>query len=511
MAQEFEVRQAGEAGGAEDDPNEGLVAYRQTGDSEFWLHFENGTKLGVEQVALKRNPYKQIRIDPAPPTAEEIAAKAALVTQLREATAKAAKAGKPPPTDIVIPETPRPTYEQKELNHLDELFTDDMVGQTQSMATVTLANGLIVQYMGNGRVTQIHEAQAVGDAKGDSNCEVNRLVTKEGIVLRQMRNRDAEVLYPNGQKALFSKKNMEWVVTNNKGRRRAYRDAVLVDLEAIPCATETDAVSGAKMMIREDDVCTVQYTDGSLFTQHSDGTQVHTSADGTEVRIEKTGYATHVIRTGQKELQQQSAKANVFSRALDDCVLETYLPDGSVSQSYLDSVQTKKRGEVQKHRHVFKRADLSVVVVDGEGHISVISSNARAALNEAGGKVKLDYAEKDTDWLAELARSSGQFVPSVYQAYVSAKENRSTIKTKNSQDNTVFVLKNDHTLSKRVADVPQPEASPKQQRRGREEKKAGEKKREAQRQMVGDMELEQTGVHQDPHTKYFTYPRFFVV
>ena len=332
------MRRAGEPVAEEDDPNEGLVSYRQMGDSEFWLHFENGTKLGVEQVALRRNLYKQIRIDPVPPTAEEIAAKEALIKQKQEATAKAAKAGKPPPTDIVIPETPQPTFEQKELNHLDELFADDMVGETQSMATATLANGLIVQYMGNGRVMQIHEDRVTCDAQGDDSSEVNRLVTKEGIVLRQMRNRDAEVLYPNGQKAVFNKKKMEWVVTNNKGRRRAYKDAVLADLDPIPCATETDAVSGAKMMIREDDVCTVQYKDGSLFTQHSDGTQIHTSACGKQIRIEKTGYATHIIKMGQSENQKQSTYANVFQRAVDDCILETYLPDGSISQTYLDSV-----------------------------------------------------------------------------------------------------------------------------------------------------------------------------
>ena len=59
----------------EDDTDNGLVAYKPTGDSEFWLHFENGTKLSVEQVKLKRNPQKTIRIDPKPFTAEELVAK----------------------------------------------------------------------------------------------------------------------------------------------------------------------------------------------------------------------------------------------------------------------------------------------------------------------------------------------------------------------------------------------------------------------------------------------------
>ena len=160
-----------------------------------------------------------------------------------------------------------------------------MVGKNQAMATLTLTNGLIVQYMGNGSVVQIHEDNVQLETNGDD-TELNRLVTAEGVVIRQMRNRDAEVLYPDGQKATFSREKMEWIVTNNKGKRRQYKDAILSDLESIPCATETDAVSGAKMMIREDNVCTVEYKDGALFTQHSDGTQMHTSADGKTIRIE---------------------------------------------------------------------------------------------------------------------------------------------------------------------------------------------------------------------------------
>ena len=64
-----------------DDPSEGLVQQRPTGDTEFWLHFENGTKLGIEQVQMKRLPYKVIRTDPEPPSAEEIAKREELIKQ----------------------------------------------------------------------------------------------------------------------------------------------------------------------------------------------------------------------------------------------------------------------------------------------------------------------------------------------------------------------------------------------------------------------------------------------
>lgn len=119
-------------------------------------------------------------------------------------------------------------------------------------------------------------------------------------------------------------------------------------------------------------------------------------------------------------------------------------------QTFADRVQTKKRGQVETIRHMIKRSDLSVIVVDGEGRVSIISSNARAALNEAGGKNRLDYTEKDYDYLAELGRGPGQFINSVYQAHVSNKADKSTIKVKNSQDDTVFTLKNDFTLSKHI-------------------------------------------------------------
>ena len=428
IKQEVVARKAGEKIDDAVDPSEGLVQYRSVGDTEFWLNFENGTKMGVEQVQLKRRPYKIIRTDPEPPTPEEIARKEEAIKAQQAALAKqrSAKPGGAPIPEVEIPKTPEATFEERELNHLDTLFTDELLTATQSMATLTLKNGLIVQLLGSGEVCQVHDTELDSTGK-DGKSEANRLITRDGVVIRQLHNRDAEVLYPDGVVASFSKTNMEWIVTNNKGKRRSYKDDVNRDLAPIPCACETDAVTNAKMMIREDNVCSVTYKDGSLFVQHSDGTQMHTSADGREVRIEKPGYAQHTIRHGSPEDQRpssQPALKSVADRALDERVLETYLPDGSKVQTILDSVDG---GSADTIRHVIRRSDLSVVVVDSEGHISVISSNARAALNEAGGKARLDQTERDVDWLAELARGPGQFIHSVYQGFVSAEANSSTI------------------------------------------------------------------------------------
>lgn len=521
IKQEVVARKAGEKVAEKDDPSEGLVQYRSVGDTEFWLNFENGTRMGVEQVQLKRLPYKIIRTDPEPPTAEELAAKEEALKAQAAALAKQKTTKNPgAPVEIPIPKTPEPTFEERELNHLDTLFTDEILEETKSMATMTLKNGLICQLLGSGEICQIHDTELDSTGK-DGLSEANRLITRDGVVIRQLHNRDSEVLYPDGVAAYFSKQNMEWIVTNNKGKRRSLKDNLQRDLAPIPCATETDAVTNAQMMIREDNVCTVAYRDGSLFVQHNDGTQMHTSADRSEIRIEKAGYAQHTIRMTKEGDNARPASPrglpSVQERAVDLRVLETYLPDGSMVQTYLDSARGEGQQQVETIRHVIKRSDLSVVVVDSEGRVSLVSSNARAALNEAGGKNRLDHSERDVDWLAELARGPGQFIHSVYQAHVSAEPNKSKIQTKNSKDDTVFTMTNDHQLKKHVTTVEQWEnkaaqAPPKDAPGKKKAKKANpEESKGAAPKLVGDLELENVGGWQDPHKKYYQYPRLFVI
>lgn len=54
---------------------------KRDGNLEFWLNFENDTKLLVEKVKVEKNPQKLIRIDPPKPTPEEIAAREEAIKQ----------------------------------------------------------------------------------------------------------------------------------------------------------------------------------------------------------------------------------------------------------------------------------------------------------------------------------------------------------------------------------------------------------------------------------------------
>ena len=213
-------------------------------------------------------------------------------------------------------------------------------------------------------------------------------------MIRQFANLDVEMLFPDGVHSCFSRERLEWIITNNKGMKRSFKDGVFTDLAPIPCAVETDAVSGARMMIREDEIVSVTYQDGSMYCQHRDGTKFHTSSDGSEIRVEKRNYASHIVKIGHSVDQ---ACDGPFRRALDDVVLETYLPDGTLSQTFRDMVADKAdQTEKECFRTMINRSDLSVVITDTLGNISVITSNTRDSLNELGEKKRLGM---DVDYL----------------------------------------------------------------------------------------------------------------
>jgi hypothetical protein len=489
----------------------GLVRQVPVGDSEFYLHFENGTKLGLEQIQMQRNPQRMIEVPPPEPTPEEIAYKLEQQKKYNEAAAKAAKTNKPPPTDIEIPKTPQPTIEEAPFNFLDNLFNDEDLKQSSARLTLTFKNGLIVQCLGNGHVLQTHECKLGENQPTD---EIDRLVTKEGIVIRQFANFDCELLFPDGVYACFSRENLEWTVTNNKGMQRRFKDGVFTDLQQIPCAVETDAVSGARMMIREDEIVCVIYKDGSQYCQHRDGTKFHTSADGSEIRVEKRNFASHCVKIEKEDTDGLGP----YARTRDGRVVETYLPDGSKTQTFLDVVDSKNNGEQQVYRTIISRSDLSVVVTDSKGHVSIVSSNTRDALNELGEKKKV--GDRDTDYLQELSRKHGSYTPQVYQANISAKMGKSNIRTKNTLDDTIFIMRQDMTIDKIVNGIVFKTSHQTAQERELKRRQLAKVMQQAadihNREMHGGqansyLEVEDTGLFIEPNQRSFVYPRFFIV
>mmetsp|Transcript_39736 Transcript_39736/g.60903 ORF Transcript_39736/g.60903 Transcript_39736/m.60903 type:complete len:97 (-) Transcript_39736:120-410(-) len=93
-----------------------------------------------------------------------------------------------------------------------------------------------------------------------------------GIIIRHFHNKDAEILWPNGDIAKFEREEMRWMVTNDKGFRREFKNGIYKDLSKINCLNQTDPKTGITTKVREDKVVLIRYEDGSLYCQHADGT-----------------------------------------------------------------------------------------------------------------------------------------------------------------------------------------------------------------------------------------------
>lgn len=65
-----------------------------------------------------------------------------------------------------------------------------------------------------------------------------------GVVIRHFSNQDVQVLYPNSEVAVFSRSEMKWTITNQKGFRREFKDGIYKELPKINCLVQTDATTG---------------------------------------------------------------------------------------------------------------------------------------------------------------------------------------------------------------------------------------------------------------------------
>lgn len=327
------------------------------------------------------------------------------------------------------------------------------------------------------------------------------LFASQGVVVRHFRNRDAEVLFPTGVRAVFTKKDMTWVVTNNKGLRRAKKAGIEWDLEPIPCAYETDAVTHARMMLRDDKVLTIEFADGSLFCQHADGTLMKTSADGCEVRIEKEGFAPilfkrgidvdgEMVFTGRKEYETPAdEKITPEERSYDHMIVETHLPDGTHIDTYLDCGLHEEDVGIQ---HIFTRPDFTVFAVNQLDKIKVISANTRQALNEANTKRGLG---QDFDYLNAIHSDPEDQAPGVYTGILAPQGTELYINDKEFS----YKLTGDLQLVKqRFVEADGEVEVITAKVNGASEKKEGDL-------------LENIGASKNPRDKYYNMPRLFVI
>lgn len=117
-------------------------------------------------------------------------------------------------------------------------------------------------------------------------------------------------MFSNGNFSSYCPETGFWTSINNKGmRRRHYSEGAVFDIEPISCAIETCAITGARVMFRDDDVIMIEYSEGGSYTVHKDGTKFFTNQEGSLIIVEKEGLATvkfHLSQTPHTDLELQT-------------------------------------------------------------------------------------------------------------------------------------------------------------------------------------------------------------
>ena len=123
-----------------------------------------------------------------------------------------------------------------------------------------------------------------------------------------------------------------------------------------------------------------------------------------------------------------------------------YLPDGCIVRSikYFKSQNEKDRHVL---KHIYQRADYSSFMIDSDGDFRVISTNARAAINDEDERARLG---SDTDYLKQMYVPNGVHTPGVFQGHISDQVESIHLATRDSERAFMYSINADSKLEKRA-------------------------------------------------------------
>ena len=217
-------------------------------------------------------------------------------------------------------------------------------------------------------------------------------------------------------------------------------DGYEFDIESIPAAIQTWSETSAKVLFKEDNVISILYPNGTRYTVHHDGTKIITNYDCSEIVFEKLGYSLVKVLSGRKLSEPENinnsdksdadiefydslltSRKYLSNRVKDGQIIQTYLNDKSVIQSFIEvsefGADTKGMGsahptdeaktfenipsdsQFMQAVHLIRRQDLSVTKVTSEGEVSFVSGPTRSELNKRGNLMKMG---RDFDYLIDL-------------------------------------------------------------------------------------------------------------
>ena len=331
------------------------------------------------------------------------------------------------------------------------------------VTTLTLNDGLIIQIEPNGDIIQKHfnnikninkeEEKNQNDFEEDEDDKENyRLITSKASIIKYMNSGEIKILYSSGNTSSIKEGKIYNI--NNKGQKiiKDSNTGEITEEEPVFFSEHYDPESLSRTIVREDNVKTIQYPDGSKIVLHNDGTNIYTSAIVKEIchySIENNSFATVEIVYDEVKKRTQTTIAAGSTEALigsDDLMNRTFdgrlskiiLPDKTLVFVYKEKQSTELFETYTYNTIVFiYKNDGDVIRISQSGDIVIVSSNERKKLNDEGMNKDFEKNE-DIDYLFEVNGKPEERKGGIYTCEL----NKGKIWTKDKETNIFVQLAN---------------------------------------------------------------------
>lgn len=273
-----------------------------------------------------------------------------------------------------------------------------------------------MQVLPNGNVRQkivknskIAKKQSVIQLEGgnEEQEETSREVTRQGEVIKQLSDGNQVIYFQDGTITSTDHRKGIWKTINPHGvvRERNVRNmTVKDDMERLKTTEKIDPETNASVSVREDGLLTIQYADRRTLLIMPDHTEILITKSGPQEEgsalrttlFKKDGYSP--VRITSDPVKARAAtiiglggtdalmgKDSIMERSYGGLLSETFLPDKSIVQTYLEKQELPGYNQSSTSLiHMVRRADKSVLKVRQDGEVVLISAIQRYMLNENG-------------------------------------------------------------------------------------------------------------------------------
>ena len=296
--------------------------------------------------------------------------------------------------------------------------------------------------MKNEKLTK--KTSVLANDTSEEKTETMRVVTRQAQVIRHLSDGNQVIYFPDGTITATDHRRGIWRTTNHLGvvRERSVRTGVVKDEVArLSIHEKVDPETNAVVQIREDGLLRVVYPDRRTLLVLPDHSEILISKSGpaeegsavTTTLFKKEGYAP--VRVTSDPVKARAGtiiglggtdalmgKDSIMERSYGGLISETFLPDRSVLQTYLEKQELPGYNKFSTSLiHLLKRDDFSMIKVRQDGEVVVITANERSYLNSIGKEMQ--FGVNDYDYFFELfgvpsERRSGVYTSNLEQGRI---------------------------------------------------------------------------------------------